>query len=144
METLTRVRIVLVLVLATPPFALLFMASADAASSVRDCGFLRASVPYSHHGHRDRWRTYVTGNASCSSAQGALNAVLHLNAKMHVRSNDADSYFSYHGWRCAFGNMGFQSCILPSHRPYRAKALAIDCATATGGCPRRIPAGYFG
>jgi hypothetical protein len=117
--------------------------SAAAENSIGSCGVVHASIPYSHQGNHDRWRVYVRGHASCASAKRVLNAVMHLNATEHLGSSDATSYFSYHGWRCPFGNMGFQSCVLPSHRPYRAAVLAIDCAIASGGCPSRVPATYF-
>jgi hypothetical protein len=34
---------------------------------------------------------------------------------------------------------GFQSCWRPRHRPYQAGAVALDCMTASDGCPTRIP-----
>jgi hypothetical protein len=110
-----------------------------AGASVRQCGFVRASVPYSHHGHHDRWRTYVRGAASCTSARSALDAVLHLRATPHYGTDNANSYFTFRSWTCDFGQMGGQSCWRPRHRPYTAGALALDCATAGVGCPARIP-----
>jgi hypothetical protein len=118
-------------------------ATAMARSSVKQCGFVHASVPYSHRGHHDRWRVYVKGAASCAAARSALNAVLHLDAKQHVGSDNANSYFTFRSWRCDFGQMGFQDCWRPAHRPYIAGALAIDCAIASGGCPAEIPASYL-
>jgi hypothetical protein len=117
--------------------------SVAAGTTIGSCGMIRASVPYSHHGHRDRWRVYVTGHASCASAERVLSAVMHLDATEHLGSSDASSYFSDDGWKCPFGDMGFQTCVQPSHRPYRARALAIDCAIAAGGCPGRVPEKYF-
>jgi hypothetical protein len=105
------------------------------------CGFIRASVPYTPHGRHDGWRVYKTGKTSCATANRALYAVMHLNASMHVGSSNATSYFTYHGWRCDLGQMGGQWCGMPSHRPYRAQALALDCATAR--CPARVPSSYF-
>jgi hypothetical protein len=132
-------RLVLLVLLAT--CGLLWASSATVASTGanRQCGFVHASVPYSKHGHHDRWRIYVRGNASCAAARGALDAVLHLNAAAHHGSGNANSYFTYRGWTCDFGQMGFQSCWRPKHRPYQASALALDCVTSPGGCPARIP-----
>ena len=118
-------------------------ATEASAASNRQCGFVYASVPYSHHGRHDRWRVYVRGNASCAAARGALNAVLHLNATPHYGSDNANSYFTYRGWTCDFGQMGAQSCWRPRHRPYQAGALSLDCVTAAGGCPVRIPTNYI-
>ncbi len=70
------------------------------------CGFVHASVPYSHHGHHDRCRVYVRGTASCAAARDALNAVLHLNAVAHYGTDNANSYFTYRRWTCDFGQMG--------------------------------------
>ena len=75
------------------------------AGAARQCGFVRASVPYSHHGHHDRWRIYVKGATSCASARDALNAVLHLNATPHYGTDNANSYFTFRGWTCDFGQM---------------------------------------
>jgi hypothetical protein len=72
-----------------------------------------------------------------------LAAVTHLEASEHLGNNDATSYFIYRGWRCPFGDMGFQSCRIPARAPYRAKILALDCSIASGGCPRRLPPGYL-
>jgi hypothetical protein len=102
------------------------------------CGFVRASVPYTRHGHHDRWRVYVAGHASCASAKSVLDAVLHLDATAHNGSSNADSYSTYRNWICDFGQMGSQNCWQPHHRPYSAGALAVDCATASGGCPARV------
>jgi hypothetical protein len=111
--------------------------------SVTTCGFIRASVPYTPHGTGQRWRVYVTGAASCSSAVGVLDAVMHLQARQHVGASEADSYFTHNRWLCPFGNMGLQSCELPTrlpaHPPIRAHALALDCATAGRGCPAHVP-----
>jgi hypothetical protein len=124
---------------------LLWASSATEASpgATTQCGFVHASVPYSHRGHHDRWRVYAQGNASCAAARGVLSAVLHLNAAAHYGSDNANSYFTYRGWTCDFGQMGFQSCWRPRHRPYQAGALALDCVTASGGCPARIPNDYL-
>jgi hypothetical protein len=69
--------------------------------------------------------------------------VLHLNTTARYGSDNADSYFTYRGWTCDLGQMGFQSCWRPMHRPYRASALALDCALASAGCPARIPGSYL-
>jgi hypothetical protein len=133
------------LVAALAVIGLLLAASVSEAGSgsPRACGFVHASVPYSRHGHHDRWRVYVRGNASCASARGVLNAVMHLRATAHNGTSNADSYFTYRGWTCDFGQMGSQSCWRPKRRPYRASALALDCATAGGGCPARLPGSYL-
>ena len=128
---------VLLVLLGTTSFA-----SGRAATAVARCGFLRASVPYSHHGRHDRWRIYVKGRATCTRARQVLNAVLHLDAAQHVGSDNADSYFTYRAWRCDFGQMGYQDCWRPAHRPFTAGALAIDCAIADGGCPVDVPTDY--
>ena len=116
----------------------------DGRSKIQGCAYLRASVPYSHRGHHDRWRVYVEGKASCSSATKALNVVMHLGGSTHVGIDDAHSYTDYQGWRCPFGAMGGQFCFLPKHRPYRARALALDCQASVTGCPAAIPRSYFG
>jgi len=117
-----------------------------ASSPVSRCGFLRASVPYSHHGSRYRWGVYVTGSASCRSAERTLNAVMHLGAKAHNGSSSANSYFTYRAWRCDFGQMGSQNCWTPSRRPYRAQALALTCDKRlnSGGCPATVSRDSFG
>jgi len=69
---------------------------------------------------------------------------MHLRASAHVGKDNADSYFSYHGWRCAFGQMGNQPCWLPATHPYRAAATALNCDDhPDGGCPARIPHDYL-
>lgn len=116
---------------------------ASHSSSVTTCGFIHASVPYSPHGTGQRWRVYVTGAASCASAVAMLDAVMHLHASQHDGASEADSYFTYNRWLCPFGNMGLQSCELPTrlpaHPPIRARALALDCASAGRGCPAHVP-----
>jgi hypothetical protein len=113
-------------------------------SSVTTCGYIRASVPYTHQGRAARWRVYVKGAASCATAVKVLGAVMHLRARQHVGSSEADSYFTDGGWLCPFGNMGSQTCELPArlpaHPPIRAHALALDCSTAGRGCPAHVPA----
>lgn len=120
-------------------------ASAGHTSRVARCGSVRASVPYSRHGHRYRWGVYVDGSASCRRAELTLDAVMHLHAAQHIGSDNADSYFTYRGWRCDFGQMGFQSCWTPSRRPYRAEALALACdkRLSTSGCPASVPRDYL-
>ena len=122
---------------------LLFAPSAGAAGA-RPCGFIRASVPYSRHGDHDKWRVYITGATSCATAQKTLDVVMHLQAKEHLGAAEADSFFTYKGWTCPFGNMGSQLCDMPARRPAKAQALALDCTVVAGGCPRRTPLGYFG
>jgi len=119
--------------------ALLACASGAGATSAggRGCGTVHASVPYSRHGSHDQWRVYASDAVSCAAARRVLNVVLHLGARQHVGSSDADSFFSYGQWRCPFGDMGIQTCELRS--PLRV-ALAMDCATA---CPTSLPTTDF-
>jgi len=130
------------LALALTAMLLLFAPSAGASGS-RTCGFIRASVPYSHSGHRDKWRVYITGATSCVTAQQTLDAVMHLGGKQHVGASEADSFFTYRGWSCPFGNMGSQLCDLPAPGRVKARALALDCAVVPGKCPSRAPRGFF-
>ncbi len=116
---------------------------AASTSSVTTCGYIRASVPYTRQGTAARWRVYVAGAASCASAAKVLDAVMHLQARRHLGSSEAGSYFTDGGWLCPFGNMGSQTCELPARLParppIRAHALALDCATAGRGCPAHVP-----
>jgi hypothetical protein len=118
-------------------------APASAAAPVRTCGLIQASVPYTAHGKADRWRVYVKGAASCQSAREVLDAVMHLKARPHEGSSEADSYFTFAGWLCPFGLMGEQTCELPSrlpdHPPIRAHAEALQCTGTTRGCPAHLP-----
>jgi hypothetical protein len=122
--------------------SLAVVASAD-ASDARTCGYIHASVPYSTHGQADRWRVYVKGAASCATAVKVLDAVMHVHGKSHEGISEADSYFTYAGWLCPFGAMGFQTCELPtrlpSQPPIRAHALARDCDISPNGCPADVP-----
>ncbi len=116
---------------------------AASAASVPGCGYLRASVPYSSDGHADRWRVYVRGAASCAAAVKVLDAIMHLRGTLHQGMTEAGAYFTDSGWLCPVGQMGMQSCELPTrlpaHPPIRARALAINCATAGSGCPAELP-----
>jgi hypothetical protein len=109
--------------------------------SVTTCGYVHASVPYTRQGNTERWRVYVTGASSCASATKVLNAVLHLQARPHVGSSEVNSYFTDSGWLCPFGDMGAQTCELPTrlpaHPPIRARAIALDCAVRS--CPAHLP-----
>ncbi len=122
--------------------SLALVAGAD-ASDARTCGYIHASVPYSTHGQADRWRVYVKGATSCSTAVKVLDAVMHLHGKQHQGTSEASSYSTYAGWLCPFGAMGFQSCELPTRLPFqppiRAHALARDCDTPPSGCPADVP-----
>jgi hypothetical protein len=122
--------------------SLVLAAGADAATA-RTCGFIRASVPYSAHGQADRWHVYVDGSASCATAVKVLDAVMHLQGKQHQGASEANSYFTFAGWLCPSGAMGFQSCELPRRLPMqppiRAHALARDCAMPPSGCPAHVP-----
>jgi hypothetical protein len=114
---------------------------AAGAVNARTCGYIHASVPYTQHGHADRWRVYVWGSASCTDAETVLDAVMHLHGKVHEGGSEAGSYTTDRGWLCPFGNMGQQSCLLPTrlpdHPPIRAHAIALDCSVVAGGCPAR-------
>jgi len=114
------------------------------AAGSRRCGLLHASTPYSRHGHHEPWRVYTAGATSCRTAERTLNAVLHLEAKAHSGSDEANSFFTYRGWTCPFGNMGTQLCDLPAHAPFKARALALNCDVVDGGCPKRPPAALLG
>jgi hypothetical protein len=118
--------------------------ASDGASTVTACGYIHASVPYTSSGHAGRWRVYVKGSTSCASATAALDAVMHGHGKRHVGRSEVDSYATVDGWICANGDMGAQTCELPtrlpSHPPIRAHALALDCATPGSGCPAHVPA----
>jgi hypothetical protein len=133
--------ILLALMLAT---VLSILASSADASTGRTCGYIRASTPYSSHGNRDKWRVYVTGTSNCAKAEHTLDAVMHLEGKEHLGADEARSFFTYRGWSCPFGDMGSQLCDLPARPPFEARALALDCAVVSGGCPTRVPPGYFG
>jgi hypothetical protein len=115
------------------------------SATAKTCGFTYASVPYTRSGGSQRWRVYVTGAASCTNAVAVLDAVMHLHARRHVGGSEASSYFLEAGWLCPFGNMGQQSCELPTrlpaHPPIRARALALDCDTPGRGCPAHVPSG---
>ncbi len=128
--------------------ASLVLAAAVGASAAPDattCGYIHASVPYTAHGHGQEWRVYLTGHASCATATRVLNAVMHLQGTEHSHDGEAGSYFTYTGWLCPFGQMGEQTCDLPTrlptHGPIRANALALSC-TGPGEerCPRELPA----
>jgi hypothetical protein len=114
---------------------------AASAPSVTTCGYIRASVPYTHQGSSERWRVYVAGATSCASATKVLDAILHLEGRPHVGSSEVNSYFTDGAWLCPFGNMGSQICELPTrlpaHPPIRAHAIALDCAVR--GCPAHVP-----
>ena len=118
-------------------------ASGSVAStpSVTTCGYIHASVSYTRDGSAERWRVYVAGASSCAAATKVLDAVMHLQARPHLGSSEAGSYFTDDGWICPFGNMGSQTCELPTrlpaHAPIRAHAIALDCAVR--GCPAHLP-----
>jgi hypothetical protein len=127
------------------PAAVSLAGASDGSSGVTTCGYIHASVPYSANGHADRWRVYVKGSTTCASAAAALDAVMHGHGKQHMGSSEADSYVTFGGWLCPNGDMGAQSCELPTrlpdYPPIRAHALALDCATPRSGCPAHVPAG---
>jgi hypothetical protein len=119
----------------------LVLAQSASASGGRVCGFVRASVPYSRHGDAERWRVYVSGAANCRAAEQTLAAVMHLDAAQYDGRSEASSYFTVGGWRCPFGDMGFQTCEQPARAPYRARALAVECSV--NACPSARPPSYF-
>jgi hypothetical protein len=101
------------------------------------CGFLHARVPYTRRRGGPRWRVYVRGASSCGAATRALDAVMHRRGKDHFHGSESNSYFTYHQWTCAYGQMGSQSCRLgPSAHP-RARALALRCSEVF--CPATRP-----
>lgn len=120
-------------------------AGAGATHDATTCGYIHASVPYTAHGQAEKWRVYVTGHTSCVTATSVLNAVMHLHGKEHDNGTEVSSYITYSGWLCPFGQMGVQTCLLPTrlpeHGPIRAHALALSC-TGPGQerCPREVPA----
>jgi hypothetical protein len=119
------------------------LAAVPAAGAVdaKTCGYIHASVPYSQHGHADRWRVYIWGSTTCTDTEAVFNAVMHLLGKTHNGGAEASSYITYRGWLCPFGNMGQQTCQLPTRLPnrppIRAHAIALDCSVVAGGCPAR-------
>jgi hypothetical protein len=138
-------RLLFILAVSAPLVALPATATATAgtAASVRACGYLRASVPYSPHGQADRWRVYVEGAASCTSATAVLDAVMHNHGHQHETGSFVSSYTTFAGWLCPYGQMGDQTCELPTrlpdHPPIRAHSLALDCSTPQD-CPAHLPA----
>jgi hypothetical protein len=124
--------------------ALVPAVGAAGAPEATTCGYVHASVPYTTHGHAERWRVYVTGHASCATATRVLNAVMHLRGTEHSHDGEAGSYTTYSGWLCPFGQMGEQTCDLPTrlpaHGPIRANALALSCTGPGEYCPREVPA----
>lgn len=119
-------------------------AGSQEAARGRVCGTLHASLPYTHRGSKDRWRVYVAGKTSCGAAEAALDAVMHLRAKLHRGSNEADTYSTYGAWRCPAGNMGVQECFAPRRVPtYAAQALAVDCTVNPHECSASKPPSWF-
>jgi hypothetical protein len=129
------------LVLLGSGLIVLVLAQSASASGGRVCGFVSASVPYSHHGNAKRWRVYVSGASSCHAAEATLTAVMHLDATQHDGRSEASSYFTVGSWRCPFGDMGSQTCEQPGQAPYRAQALAVECSL--NACPSSRPPSYF-
>lgn len=111
----------------------------QAQSGGRVCGFLHARVPYSTRAGGPVWRVYARGHASCRAATGVLDAVMHLRGADHDNGAQSNSYVTYRGWTCPYGQMGSQLCFLgPTGHP-RAQALADRCSEAA--CPsNRVPA----
>ncbi len=114
--------------------AALVVIPAQAASSRRVCGLIYARVPSSADPHGGKpWRVYVSGMASCHTAERTLNAVMHLHGTNHFNGYESNSYVTYRGWTCPYGQMGSQVCFLGSTRRPRARALARNCTTVK--CP---------
>lgn len=117
--------------------------ASDGSHAATSCGYIHASVPYSQNGHANRWRVYIDGSTSCTSATAVLDAVMHTHGKQHVGSSEASSYTTFAGWICPYGLMGEQTCELPTrlpaHPPIRAHALALNCALPPRGCPAHVP-----
>ncbi len=136
-------RLVLVLAVGVSLALVPAVRAANAPNAIT-CGFIHASVPYSSRGHAKEWRVYVTGKASCATATKVLNAVMHLHGVEHSQAGEAGSYVTDSGWICPFGQMGEQTCELPTrlpaHPPIRAHTLALSCAGAEERCPRDVPA----
>jgi hypothetical protein len=120
---------------------LAFASSAQGLTNGRVCGFIRASIPYSRHGNAEGWRVYVAGATTCRAGGEALNAVMHMRAAIHMAPTDAHIYSIFGDWRCPAGRVGFQYCNIPASTPFRARALAVDCAE--NGCPSRRPPFYL-
>lgn len=99
---------------------------AAAASTGRSCGVIHAHVPYSHNPHGGKsWRVHVSGQASCRTAEQTLDAVMHLHGIDHYHGLEANSFWTYKGWTCPYGQMGVQTCYLgPAAKP-RAEAYAL-------------------
>ena len=119
-------------------------AGSQASGKGRVCGTLRASVPYSLHGSKDRWRVYVSGSTSCGAAEATLNAVMHLRAKLHQGKDEAETYSSYGSWSCPAGDMGIQYCVKPRRTPpYSAQTVAVDCRINPHECSASKPPSWF-
>lgn len=114
--------------------AALAIAPAQAAPNGRVCGLIRADIPYSRDPHGgQRWRVYVYGAASCHTAERALDAVMHLHGVNHSNGFEDNSYVTYRGWSCPYGQMGTQVCFLGTPSKPRVQASALDCSVVK--CP---------
>ncbi len=113
-------------------------AGATAASGAgRVCGLLHARVPYATAGGGPVWRVYSHGNVSCRNAAAVLDAVMHLHGEDHFHGFESNSYFTYRGWTCPYGQMGSQVCFLgPTSHP-RAEIWALRCSE--NPCPTDRP-----
>jgi hypothetical protein len=103
----------------------------------RVCGLLHARVPYATAGGGPVWRVYSHGNVSCRNAAAVLDAVMHLHGQDHSHGFESNSYFTYRGWTCPYGQMGSQVCFLGSTRHPRAEAWALRCSE--NPCPTDRP-----
>jgi len=105
------------------------------------CGFLHARVPYSTRAGGPAWRVYVRGQISCGAGTEALAAIMHRRGHNHGNGSEANSYFTYRGWTCPYGQMGSQFCFMGSARKPRARALALRCSEVQ--CPSAAPPAYL-
>ena len=123
--------------------SLVFIGTANASRGGHVCGFIHASVPYSQHGSRHRWRVYIGGDTTCHEGEKVLSAVMHLGGVVHQGSSEASSFITLKSWRCPFGNMGTQLCEIRERAPFLAQALAVNCAE--NPCPSsRTPSDFPG
>jgi len=119
---LKKSRVMLCNLMRFPVLAIAFVVASSvvvpvqAASNRRVCGLIHAHVPYSADPHGGKpWRIYVSGVTSCHVAEQTLNAVMHLRGANHFNGYESNSYVTYRGWTCPYGQMGSQVCFLGSN-----------------------------
>lgn len=135
---MTRRATVLLLVVGSLAFA---STASGLSGGGKVCGFIRASDPYTTHGTHDSWRVYVAGATTCRAGEEALDTVMHLKAVRHIGRDEAHTYSTTGLWNCPAGHMGYQYCEIPANAPFRARALAVECAE--NGCPSSRPPIYL-